>query len=62
MRVQELPDCPISGKISYASKRVPYPLRRFRKKGKAYHMEPYRCSHCPFWHLTSSRKKKNPLL
>lgn len=56
--VEELPRCPITGKISYRSKRVPVSARKFIVRGKAWHMEPYQCTHCPYWHLTKGHRGK----
>ena len=57
----DLPACTKTGKISYATKRIPREKRiwRKRKNQDVEVMEVYKCDVCPYFHVTKGRKKKS---
>lgn len=51
--VDKLPNCPVSGKLSLPTKRLPPDLRVWRNRGEKHgYCTTYKCRHCPYWHQT----------
>lgn len=55
-KTRTLPDCPNTGKISYATKHVPfdqrYYTRGYSKRKKEVVLRVYKCRHCPYFHVS----------